>query len=126
MSIKIEGTTIKIYQGDSGKIQFEGLPANALIYMAIRDKKNNVIFPEMKDRVDEEGFISFEITAEMSDKFDVDLTQEYTIYYYGIKRVNLDTLEEDTIFLGDKPRYGDKYEIKVYPKKVEGIYDGES
>ena len=125
MSIKIEGTTIKIYQGDSGTIQFEGLPASALIYMAVKDKKNNTILPEMKDRADENGNISFEITAEMSDKFDVDLTQEYTTYYYGIKRVNLDTLEEDTVFLGDKPRYGDKYEIKVYPKKVEGIYDGE-
>lgn len=125
MSIKIEGTTIKIYQGDSGTVSFEGLPASALIYMAIRDKKNNVIFPEMSDRVGEDGTISFDITAEMSDKFEVDLTKEYTTYYYGIKRVNLDTLEEDTVFLGDRPRYGDKYEIKVYPKKVEGIYDGE-
>ena len=123
MSLKVDGTTIKIYQGDSGSITFNGLEENMHIYMAIRDKENQLVFPEMDNTVNNEGEITFSITAEMSDMFDVDLSLPYTTYYYGIKQVDDVTVEENTIFLGEKPKFEDKYLVKVYPKKVEGLYD---
>lgn len=123
MSLKVDGTTIKIYQGDSGSITFNGLEENMHIYMAIRDKENQLVFPEMDNTVNNEGEITFSITAEMSDMFDVDLSLPYTTYYYGIKQVDDVTGEENTIFLGEKPKFEDKYLVKVYPKKVEGLYD---
>lgn len=123
MSLKVEGTTIKIYQGDSGSITFSGLENGMHVFMAIRNKQNQLVFPEMDGGVNSEGEITFEITAEMSDSFDVDLSLPYTTYYYGIKQVDDVTLEENTIFLGEKPKFEDKYLMKVYPKKVEGLTD---
>lgn len=121
MSLKVDGTTIKIYQGDSGSITFTGLENGMHVYMAFRDKENNLVFPEMDNYVNTDGEITFDITAELSDLFEVDLSMPYTSYYYGIKQVDDITGEENTIFLGEKPKFEDKYIVKVYPKKVEGL-----
>lgn len=121
MSIKVQGTIINIYQGDSGKVTFTGLEEGMHIYFAIRDKENNLVLPEKDNYVDVNGDVDFEILAEESDEFDVDIDEGFTTYYYGIKQVDDETGEENTIFLGERPHFGDKYLFRVYLKKVEGI-----
>lgn len=122
MGIKVKGTTIHIYQGDSGKITFGGLDEGMHIYFSIRDKENNLAIPtEKDDYVDVNGEVEFKITAGESDAFSVDVSKGFSIYYYGIKQVDDETGEENTIFLGEKPCFEDKYLVKVYLKKVEGL-----
>lgn len=126
MSISIDGTTISIYQGDSGSITFTDLEEGMVIYFGVRDKKNNTpVFEEIRGVVDSKGEVTFDLTAEMTDLFNVKISEKFATYYYGIKQVDEITGEENTVFLGDKECYGTKYIMKVYPKKVEGLESGE-
>ena len=79
------------------------------------------MFSEISKYTDEDGYIDFTITAEMSDLLKVKLSDRYTDYFHGLKYVNPETGEEDTIFLGANPKYGDRYILRVYPKQVEGL-----
>ena len=124
MSSEIEATTIVTYQGDTCEITFTGL--NDLIGETIgfesRDRKTNEpIFDELKQVVNNEGEVTFIITPKMSNEYKIKSGEIYNIYSYGIKQINLETGEENTILLGDNPKFGEQYLIKVYLKKVEGI-----
>lgn len=121
MSVEIEGTTIYTFQGDSATIPFIELPKGALIYMAIRNRKTNeLVIPEIYNTVDENGNIDFELTKEMLDKIPVNLNEKYTSYYYGLKEVDKTTGAENTVLLGDNPKFGENYLFNVYRKKAEG------
>lgn len=122
MSIKVEGTTIKIYQGDSGSVTFYGLKPDMLIYMAVRYPKTNaLVMPEKHEVTNIEGEVTFDFEVSDTDDLDIDCTKEFEPLSYGLKQVDTETGEENTILLGENPRYGDKYLFKVYPKKVEGL-----
>ena len=124
MTVEIDNTTIKTFVGDTGEITFSDLNEGMIIYFGVRDKKTNtLIFDEISGVVNSEGEVTFTITPEMSNNFEVDEKLGYNTYYYGIKQVNEDTGEENTILLGDKPKISDKYFLKVYTKKVEGIIE---
>lgn len=121
MSLTVDGTTISLFQGDSGEITFTGLTEGSTVYLSIRDKRGILMFDELKETVDNEGEVTFKILADDSDKLIVKVNEDFAVYYYGIKQVNEETQEEDTVFLGESTKYTDKYLIKVYPKKVEGL-----
>lgn len=122
MSVDVDKTTIKTFQGDTCRITFTDLDEGRYIGFEVRDKKNNrPIFEELRGYVDTEGEVTFTITPEMSNKFEVKPLEGVNTYLYGIKDINELTGEENTILLGDNPNFSDKYYIKVYMKKVEGI-----
>lgn len=124
MSSEVDKTTIITFKGDTCKVTFTDLEEGMVIYFSVRDKKTNEpVFQELHETVDSAGQVTFEITPEMSNKFVVKVCEGYNIYYYGIKQVNETTGEENTILLGDNPRFSDKYVIKVYLKKSEGIIE---
>lgn len=122
MSVEVNGTTITTYQGDTGEITFIDLEEGKYIGFEVRDKKyNRPVFEELRGYVNSEGEVTFTITPEMSNKFEVKPSEGVNTYYYGIKEIDETTGEENTILLGDNPKFSDKYIIKVYMKKVEGI-----
>lgn len=124
MSSEIEATTIITYQGDTCEITFTDLNdlIGETIGFEIRDRKTNEpIFDELRQVVNSDGEVTFVITPEMSNKYKIKSGETYSIYSYGIKQINLETGEENTILLGDNPKFGEQYLIKVYLKKVEGI-----
>lgn len=121
MGGKIEGTTVHLIQGDSVTIPYDGLEPNTLVYFGVRDKKNNPVFEELYKIVDEDGYVDFKITKEMSDLLKVKSSEKYTDYYHGLKKVDKENDTEDTIFLGLNPKFDDRYILRVYPKKVEGL-----
>ena len=121
MGAEIDGTTIKIIQGDDATIPYDGLEPNSLIYFEVRNKKNQPVFEQVKARADYEGYLEIRLKKEDTDKLRVKPTERYQDYYHGIKRVDEETGKEDTIFLGNSPRYGDRYIMRVYPKQAEGI-----
>ena len=122
MSIFINGTTISIYQGDSGNITFTDLDKDMVIYFGVRDSKTNEpVFEELRGVVDSFGEVTFTLTPQMTDLFKVKSTEKCSTYYYGIKQVDEETGEENTVFLGDNTCYGEKYKLLVYPKKVERL-----
>ena len=124
MSVETSNTTIITFKGDTCKVTFTGLEEGMVIYLGVRDKKtNNPVFEELHDTVNSEGEITFTITPEMSNQFEVKPSEGYNTYYYGIKQVDEITGEENTILLGDNPKFSDKYLIKVYLKKAEGIVE---
>lgn len=121
MSAEANNTTITTFQGDTCEITFTDLESGKVIYFAVRDKKTNqLVFSELREIVNNEGEVTFTITPELSNNFVVKPLEGVNTYYYGIKEVNEDTGEENTILLGDNPHFSDKYIIKVYIKKAEG------
>jgi len=128
MSSIVDKTTIYSYQGDDAFVYFklEQLGEGDLIYFDIRDRKTNksVLEEELKSRVDENHFVKFEITHEMLDKIPVKLSENATKYYYGIKRVDEETGQEDTILLKENEnadvKFGENYLFILYRKKAEG------
>ena len=121
MSAETNNTTIITFQGDTCEVTFTGLEEGKVIYFAVRDKKTNqLVFPELRKIVNSEGEVTFTIAPEMSHEFQVKPLEGVNTYYYGIKEVNEDTGEENTILLGDNPHFSDKYIMKVYIKKAEG------
>lgn len=124
MSVDTNNTTIITFKGDTCKVTFTDLEEGMVIYLGVRDKKtNNPVFEELHGTVDSEGEITFTMTPEMTNKFEVKPLEGVNTYYYGIKEVNEITGEENTILLGDNPKFSDKYLIKVYLKKAEGIVE---
>lgn len=124
MSAEANNTTITTFQGDTCEITFRDLEEGMVIGFEVRDKKaNQPVFDELNGVVDERGEVTFTITPEMSNKFVVKPIEGFNTYYYGIKQIDQETGAENTILLGDNPRFSDKYMIKVYLKKVEGIVE---
>lgn len=122
MSTEVNDTTIVTFQGDTCTVTFTGLEEGHLIGFEVRDKKNNhPVFDELRGLVDGEGEVTFTITPEMSNKFEVKPSEGYNTYFYGLKEIIELTGEENTILLGNNPKFSDKYYIRVYLKKVEGI-----
>lgn len=122
MSVETDKTTVVTFRGDTCPITFTDLEPGSLIYFGVRDTKTNEpIFEELHDTVDNEGEITFVITPEMSNLFNVKPLEGLNIYYYGIKQVDPVSGEENTVLLGDKPKFSDRYLLKVYLKKVEGL-----
>lgn len=121
MSKRINGTTVTTYQGDSFSLTFTDLNPGDTICFSVRDKKyNKPVFDELTETVDENGEVTFGITATMTDKFVIKPEENCSIYYYGLKLVDNESGEEHTILLGDEPQYEDMYILKVLRKKVEG------
>lgn len=121
MTVEIDKTTIKTFQGDTCPVTFTGLTEGDLIGFGVRDRiTNQLVFEELKNIVDSEGEVTFTITPEMSNKFVVDPKVGINTYYYGIKQIDTVSGEENTILLGDNSKSSDKYIMKVFIKKVEG------
>jgi len=124
MSVEIDKTTITTFVGDTCFITFTDLEQGSVIYFSVRDKKtNDTIFEELRGVVDENGEVEFELTPEMTNKFTVKPSEGVNTYNYGLKQVDEETGEENTILLGDNPKFSDKYIIRVYLKKAEGIVE---
>lgn len=124
MSVEIDKTTIITFKGDTCQFTFTDLQEGMVIYLGVRDKKTNMpVFEDLHETVNSEGEVTFELTPAMTNKFVVKPLDGFAIYYYGIKQVNEEIGEENTILLGENPRFSDKYLIKVYLKKAEGIVE---
>lgn len=123
MSVDTDKTTIITFQGDSCPITFNGLEdlVGETIAFEVRDKKTNIpVFEELRSVVNNSGEVNYEITPEMSNNFNIKVTEKYGLFPYGIKQIDTETGEENTILLGDNPKFSDVYYMKVYLKKVEG------
>lgn len=122
MSVEVDGTTIVTYVGDTCTVVFTDLEEDMVIYLGVRDKKTNKpIFDEIKTVVNSAGEAIFTIPPELTNKFEIKPPQVMTMYNYGIKVVDEETGEENTILLGENPKFGDTYTLKAYLKKVEGL-----
>lgn len=126
MSEDITNTMIKTFVGDTCEVTFTGLESltGQAIYFAVRDRETNtLVFDEIKKIVTNDGEVTFVLKPEMTNKFIVIPSKGFNTYYYGIKQVDETTGEENTILLGENPKFSDKYLIKVYLKKAEGIVE---
>ena len=112
---------IELVQGDSGTLEITGLETdkNYTVYFAIQDEDRNAIGSEIVVTTNKSDSVAFEITADLTDLLSVKSDEDTATYYYGIKLCYEDTGLEDTLLIGDS-EIGDKNEITVYPKKVEG------
>lgn len=124
MSVDTEKTTIITFKGDTCSVTFTNLEPNMVIYFGVRDKKTNqLVFDELHETVDSNGEVTFTMTPKMTNKFEVKPLEGVNTYYYGIKQVDEVSGEENTILLGENPKFSDKYMIRVYLKKAEGIVE---
>lgn len=124
MSTDVTNTTIITFVGDTCTITFTGLTPGMHVCFGVRNRTTNQpIFEELHGVVNNEGEITFTLTPEMTNKFEVKPLEGVNTYHYGIKEVIDETGEENTILLGDNPKFSDKYLLKAYLKKVEGIVE---
>ena len=126
MSEETKDTTIETYKGDTCSVTFGGLEEGLVIYFSVRDTKNNeLVFEEIRGVVDDEGTITFVLTPELTNKFYVQQATGVNYYYYGLKQVDEETGEENTILVGDSdnPRFGERYVLRVFQKQAEGIQE---
>lgn len=126
MSDNIDDTTIETFVGDDFEVTFTGLQdlIGKVIYLGVRDEKSNKpVFEELREIVNENGEVTFNVKSKMTNNFVVKPFDGVSYYLYGIKQVNEETGEENTILLGENPKFSDRYIIKVYLKKVEGIVE---
>ena len=126
MSTEIDKTTVETFVGDTCKITIGELTdiIGETVYLGVRDRKTNQpVFDDVSEIVENNGEVTFILTPTMTNKFVVKPCEGVNYYYYGAKKVNQDTGAEDTILLGDNPKMSDKYLIKVYLKKAEGLVE---
>ena len=129
MSTEIDKTTVETFVGDTCEITIENLNdiIGETLYLGVRDRKNNEpVFDEIPAIVNNNGEVTFTITPKDTNKFVVKPCEGVNYYYYGVKKVDENTGAEDTILLGDNPKMSDRYLIKVYLKKAEGIVEVEN
>lgn len=121
MTKLLSGTTVTTFLGDSFSLTFVDLTPGDTIKFGVRDKKyNKLVFDEKTQIVNEEGEVTFKVTAADSNKFTIRPDENCAIYYYGIKRIDDETGDEDTILLGEEGQFEENYILRVLRKKVEG------
>lgn len=133
MTIFVSDTgEIKCYSGDSGNIEFKGIPTdkNYQCYFSVKEAKTNkIIFEIMKESNNQESII-FDVSAQETEKLTVNNGSSYNIYYYGLKICDPDTGLEDTLIptvkLDEKnnPIFSKPTKFIVYPKYAEGLSNG--
>jgi hypothetical protein len=124
MTVDIDKTTIETYQGDTCSVTLTGLEEGMVIYFGVREiTTNEPVFDEIRGIVDSEGEVTVTMTPETTNDFNVTPSAGVKAYYYGAKQVDESTGEENTILLGNDSKVGDKYYLKVYLKKVEGLIE---
>ena len=120
-----ENGNIELIQGDSGTLTVNELPTdkNYTIYLAIRNKKRELVGSEIYLSTNQSDTVTFVIGAALTDLLTVPLSEESETYYYGIKLCATDAQTlvetEETLFLGDMT-IAEMNTITVYPKRVEG------
>lgn len=121
--IVVTGSTITLYQGDTGPVTFEGLGTeyNYKCYFAIQNERRVFVGEELIEQSDFKDYVTFKLPAELTNKLTVPANKEYQDYFYGIKACKEDN--EDTLFVEDG-YFGSKNILRVYPKKAEGTING--
>lgn len=124
MTVDIDKTTIETYRGDTCSITLTGLEEGMVVYFGVREiSTNQPVIDEIRGVVDSEGDVTFTLTPEITNGFDVPASAGVKAYYYGAKQVDEVSGEENTILLGENPQISDKYYLKVYMMKVEGLVE---
>lgn len=123
---------IKCYSGDSGNIEFKGIPTdkNYEVYFSVKEvKSGKPVFEIMKESNNQETVL-FEISADQTEMLKVSPGASYNIFYYGLKICDPATGLEDTLIpvvrLDDKnnPIFSKPAKFVVYPLYVEGLKNG--
>lgn len=116
-----EKGTIYINQGDSGDIVVTGLSTdkNYKVFFAVKNAKRETVGEELVVDSNCNPAVTFRLTSEFTDLFDVPVDEFFKVYYYGLKLCT-ESGDEDTLFVADSD-YGILNNIIVYPKMVEGL-----
>lgn len=125
MAFKIdENGNITIIQGDSGRVVINGLNTdqNYTVYFAIQDENRRPVGNEVNVESNMQPTVVFELASQLTDLLKVAEDEETHTYYYGVKTCTAGGFE-DTLPIGS-PDMGSKNTITVYPKKVEGCFNG--
>ncbi len=119
--VRQENNTLKMYQGDTGRIKFTGFKTdkNYLISFSIYNSKREFI-TELKQNTEKSDSLIFKITQEISNKLTVAPNLIYETYYYGLKYNDAETGSENTIIMKNS-KFGELNKLIVFPIKTEGL-----
>jgi len=123
MAVYANGTSIFMYKGDTGQIEFTGCPIdkNYSVYFSIFDEDNNKIKTEIQGTFNQStGKATITFTEQISNTLPVG---EFTYAFKGRATVS-GVIEEDT-WIPETKVEGSEYvtqsapSFTVYPKRVE-------
>lgn len=120
MTISMDDSgTISIFQGDTGSITVSGLnpDKNYYVYFAIRNENGELMGDELMVTSNNSPTVTFQLSASLTDSLAVPQGESYAIYYWGVKKNEIGSTEEDTLI----PELGGQRTMIVYRKVVEGI-----
>lgn len=114
-----ESGTISIFQGDTGSITISGLnpDKNYYVYFAIRDENGDLMGEEIMVTSNNSPTVTFKLSASLTNQLTVPAGESYATYYWGVKKSEVGSTEEDTLI----PDLGGQRVLIVYKKVVEGI-----
>lgn len=111
---------IIIRQGDNGEYTINNTPTDKIYnaFLSVVDENRNLI-GDIETTTNAEGYTTFIITPEFSDKLVVKRGEEEATYYFVVKLCYGVNNIEDTLILGNKG-INELNKITVYPKISEG------
>ena len=118
--------TVSLYKGDSGNITFSGLPtdkAYAAHFAFYDPDTGSVVGDEFVVDAAFSPKVTFQITANSTDKLHVEAGESFKILNYGFKIVSGDeeyTLIPKVKLVDGEPVFEQPPLVYVYPKYVEG------
>jgi len=113
-----ENGTISIFQGDTGEVIISGFNPdnNYNVYFAIRNEDGALMGEELTLQSNFSDTVTFMLPATLTDELTIPVGDSYAVYYYGVKKNQVGTQEEDTLI----PDLGGQKPFIVYRKAVEG------
>lgn len=109
-----------IRQGNNGEYTINNTPTDKIYnaFLSVVDENRNLI-GDIETTTNAEGYTTFIITPEFSDKLVVKRGEEEATYYFAVKLCYGVNEIEDTLILGNKG-INELNKITVYPKISEG------
>lgn len=121
-----EDGTILARQGDSGEIYIDGvdIDKNYKVYFGVYDNKRKPVGREVYVYSNFSSEVVISVPSAVTNMWEVPKGEEFIEYYYGIKICDEETSMEKTLVLANC-EFDTENILIVYPRKVEGLLNGE-
>ena len=120
-TLTINGSTISLWQGDTGELTITGLPTDQdyTVYFGVFDPDSGTILGQVSDTSGASSSMTLSIPASFTDDFIIFPGETSRTFKWRIKRVD-GSGNEYTDSLSGYNYFSNEYDFVLYRKQVEG------